>query len=206
MMRELQQLGWKWRNNGIEIFVKVDGQGIRVFVPLSRVWLTFANEFAAIGAPFESAIGADFTVGGLFKRIGRRVKKFGRRAKSAIKKSTKKISRVAKKVGRGALKVARYPIIRHGLKAASMAVPVLAPAAGGLEAAHQALNAYERGKRAARDIKRGIKTVSNRRALRTAHNVRRATARLSKRARRGDRRAQQWLGALKTARAASLRF
>jgi hypothetical protein len=164
------------------------------------VWLTFANEFAAEGAPFEPAVGADFSVGGLFKRIRRRVKKFGRRAKTAIRKATKKLGRTAKRVGRAALRGVRTKIVRHALKAASLAVPVLAPVAAGVEAAHQAISTYEKGRHAAQQIRSGIKTDANRQAVRAAHNIRRATARLAQRARQGDGRAMQWMGALQTAR------
>lgn len=194
-MRELQGLGWIWRSNGVEIACRVDGRTMRVFVPITRVWLTFGDEMAAVGYPFPPAVGA-CTVAGLFGSIKRAVKRHGRKAKRAVRKATKRISRSARKWGGHAVRLARSKYVRHGLKGASFVVPALAPAAAGLEVAHQAMLRYEEGRRAALAIKRGLRSPGDGAKVARALAIRQGTAAIAGRAKRGDRRARQYIGAL----------
>lgn len=90
-IRQIQRLGWEWRPDGlgqglgpgVVLAVKVDGQTIRAFVPLARVWLTFDQELSAVGCVGCASVGAPFTVGGLFSSIKRAV---SNTAKSVVKK------------------------------------------------------------------------------------------------------------------------
>ena len=198
---ELKELGWQWRSNGVELWARVEGRLLRVFVPLSRVWLTFANELGAAGCPMEPAVGACYSVGGFFRRIKRAVKRGGRRARRAVRRATRKVRRTAKRYGGQALRIARSKYVRGGLAAASFAVPALAPAAAGLEAAHRALSHYEAGRRAAQRIKRGLRSPGDGARMARAIAIRRGTRGIIRRARAGDQRAMQWMGAFRNLQA-----
>lgn len=198
---QLNELGWQWRSNGVELWVRVDDRLLRVFVPLTRVWLTFSDELGAAGCPMEPAVGACYTVGGFFKRLKRAVKRGGRRARRAVRRATRKVKRTAKRYGSKALRAARSRYVRGGLAAASFAVPALAPAAAGLEAAHRALQHYEDGRRAAERIKRRLRRPGDAARVARAIAIRRGTRGIIRRARSGDRRALQWMGAFRSLQA-----
>lgn len=89
----LNALGWDWHENGVHFSVAVDGQRFNVFVPLNRVWHEFNKEMAAVGCPFEPAIGGEVTVAGLFGSI---TKAIGKAASGATKAVAKAASSVAK--------------------------------------------------------------------------------------------------------------
>lgn len=66
----LKRLGWQWREDGVVIKVATSAGERSVFIPLSNVWITFDREMSAVGCPLPAAVGAHYSVGGLFAAIG----------------------------------------------------------------------------------------------------------------------------------------
>jgi len=218
-MHELQRLGWEWRQNGAIVSVRIDGQDLKVFVPLARVFLHFDQELSAVGCPFEG-VGEPMTVGGLFswvKKAVNVVKKahtfvpglIGKAAKKvlpkAIYRAAAAVHDTAKRYGQHALNIAKKvgtnKYFRAGLAAAAVAVPVLAPAAAAVEIANRAYGMYQRGVDAAKAIQRGIHTAENLASVRNGLAAKGAVAHMINAARNGDPRAQQIMGALQQRRA-----
>lgn len=209
---ELQRLGWEWLPNGVApgtgpgvmIRVQLSSRKLNVFVPLTRVWLTFDNEMQRVGCPSAAAVGAPFSVGGFFSFIKKAAKSIGSAAKrlvpKAVQRAAAKVASVAKKYGGAALKygrmVASNPWIRRGLMAASVAVPMLAPVAGAVELANRASDAYNKGIAAARQIRAGVQTAENMARVARGLNARNFVTGVVQLAQQGDSRARQVAGAL----------
>lgn len=96
----IQRLGWEWRPDGagtgagpgVLFTVKVGGRSRSVFVPLSRVWVTFDQELQKVGCASAVSVGAPFSVGGFFSFVKKA-------ASSAVKKVVPKaIQKAANKV------------------------------------------------------------------------------------------------------------
>jgi hypothetical protein len=94
-MKTLEAFGWRWRDNGADVYVTLGGRTYQVFVPISAIHISFGNAFAAAGTPFEPTVGAP-TVSGLFSSISKAVSKVGRAAKSIVKKGVRSVKKVAK--------------------------------------------------------------------------------------------------------------
>lgn len=85
-MKVLNQIGFKWHENGAVLSVVVDGRKQDVFVPLTRLTIEFGDALARVGCPLLPAVGWEpYSVGGLFSRIKRAVK---RGARTAVKLHT----------------------------------------------------------------------------------------------------------------------
>lgn len=208
---QIQRLGWEWRPDGIGagtgqgvlLKVAMNGRLLQVFVPLSRVWVTFDQEMQRVGCPSSESVGAPFSVGGFFSFIKKAAKSIGNRARSlvpkAIQRAAAKVVSVARKYGgavvRGAQAIGRNPIFRGAVIAASFAVPALAPAAAALEIANRASQYYQQGLAAAKAIKAGAATASNIAAVARGINARTAMQGVIQKARQGDPRARQIIGA-----------
>lgn len=193
-LEELQAAGWQWTQGGLRVWLKLEGRVMKVFVPLYRVDKIFCQEMDDEDCSLEPAVG-DYTVAGFFKRLKRSVRRFKKRAKRAILKATRRIKKVARGAARQTIKIGRNKWFRAGLGAAAVAFPALAPAAAGLEVANRVYDRVEKGKRAALAIKRGHKTPQNLRLVKDGLRQRGNVTRMMRLARKGDRKAQQFMGA-----------
>lgn len=117
-LHTLNRLGWEWRENGVVICVDYDrGKSVSVFVPLQKVWEIFNRHFTQVGCPLQLAVGAPFTVGGLFGSIVHAVS----HAASSVAKATgvtaithavQSVANVAKNYGAAALnQIAKIPVV-----------------------------------------------------------------------------------------------
>jgi hypothetical protein len=141
---QLHSLGWLWRENGVELCVNLDGRELRVFVPLRHVIATFHGELAREGFTPAPRVGGH-SVAGFFDDIASAAKSIGRGATRAVARASSSVVRTAakwgSKAGQAAIDVGRNKYFRGALAAASLAMPVLAPAAAGLELANRAYDA-----------------------------------------------------------------
>jgi len=122
-IRQIQRLGWEWRPDGlgqglgpgVVLAVKVDGQTVRAFVPLARVWLTFDEELGAVGCVGCASVGAPFTVGGLFSSITKAVSNAGKSVVKAVvpKAIQKAATRVANTAKAAVRTVSRLPGVKQ---------------------------------------------------------------------------------------------
>lgn len=205
---QIQRLGWEWKPEGIGsgtgpgvlLKVQVNGMLRRVFMPLSRVWVSFDHELQAVGCPSSQSVGAPFSVGGFFSFVKHAVQSVAKKVvPKAIRRAANRVVSVAKHYGGAALHAAKAvsqnPVFRGALIAASFAVPALAPAAAALEIAHKAHAVYERGRAAAHAIKNGIHTAENHAAMVQGIAARSGLAGIIALAQRGDPRAKQVMGA-----------
>lgn len=203
--RELRGLGWTWTEHGPIVHLDLNGSSVAVLVPLRRVRVEFGRELAAVGYPYE-AVGAVESVGGFFSSIKKAVKRVGKAAKGAVRKAAKGVSRVARKYGTKALaygkRIVRDKRFRAGLAIASVAVPALAPAAAAVETANRALDYYERGKRVAERVARGIERPGDVAKLAAGAAAQEAIGVIAQRAQRGDVDAQRFVGGLHAVQAA----
>lgn len=186
--------GFEWHQNGLSVWTTApDGQAVRVFFPLHQIDLVFQRETARVGCPLGQTVG-DFSVGGLFKKIGRGLKKFhniitfkklrqkaGRAIKKQLEKSkfgrgllkagkaihgvAKKVASVGKKVIQIGGKIIRSKPFRAILGAAAVAFPAIAPGVVALEAAQQVMDRVEKAKKTAQNIARGIRNPGDALAL-----------------------------------------
>jgi hypothetical protein len=120
-VRQIQQLGWEWRPDGLGqglgpgvlFSVVVSGRRVKTFVPLARVWVTFDQELQKVGCPSSNSVGAPFSIGGLFGFVKKAAKSIGSVAKKvvpkAVQKAAAKIVSVAKKAAVATLNVAAKP-------------------------------------------------------------------------------------------------
>jgi len=204
----LNALGWSWHNDGVTVTVVVDGRQRQIFVPVRHLWVEFGKEFKAVGAPLVGC--GDFSVGGWWTSLKRSVRRVARKAKNTVKKAVNRVAKVAKvayqKVVKPALKVAKMvinnPIVRHGIKLAAVALPILAPVALGVEAAAQALKLVDDGVKAANRVAQAAKTgmrvlQGDRAAMTRALGIQRNMANVVGLARRGDPAAQRQIGAFR---------
>lgn len=210
-VQSLQRLGWSWHQNGIGagtgpgvmIQAVVNGRAVKVFIPLSRVWLTFDEELQRVGCPSAASVGAPFSVGGFFSFIKHAAQSVAKVAKrvvpKAIQRAATRVVATAKRYGAAAYKgvktVTSNPIFRGAMIAASFAVPALAPAAAALEIANRAAKVYQMGQTAAKAIKAGYNTVQNVDAVRRGLMARNQVQAVVQRAHAGDPRAKQLVGA-----------
>lgn len=121
----------------------------------------------------------------------------------AISRAAQGVVHAAASAGKG---IVNSKIVRYGLDAAALAMPILAPAAAGLEAAHQALKYVDDGVAAAKQIKNGLHTTANAAKVALALNTQHALAQVVQDAKSGSAAAQRTVGAfqqLALARAAA---
>jgi hypothetical protein len=210
-IQRIQRLGWEWRPDGIGsgtgpgvlLKVGVGGKMIQAFVPLSHVWISFDQELQSVGCASSASVGAPFSVGGFFSFVKKVASSVANRAKKlvpkAIQRAASRVVATAKKYGgavvRGAQSIGKSPIFRGAMIAASFAVPALAPAAAALEIANRASQYYQQGLAAAKAIKAGANTAANAAAVARGLNARSALASVIQKAKAGDPRAKQLVGA-----------
>lgn len=195
----VQRANWTWTPNGLLVSIRTKGGGRqRVLMPIQSVDLIFGSEMQRAGVGAAYGVGAcEYTVAGFFKKLGRGIKRLGRKVvPKVVRRAAKKVGRVAKKIAKGVKSVVTHPVFRAGFAAISTAFPVLAPAAAGLEVASRVMKTVDKGRKAAKAIGRGVKTVRNLTRVRKATKARRGVASMIKLARRGDPRAQRTMGAL----------
>lgn len=141
-IQQIQRLGWEFRPDGIAgqgpgvlFTVRMNGQDVRVFVPLQRVWVTFDQELQRVGCPSSASVGAPFSVGGFFSFVKKAVKSIGRKAAAlvpkAVKRAAAKVVSVAKSAAKTVLPyvqsvVSFVPGIGTGVSAAIGAARALA--------------------------------------------------------------------------------
>jgi len=174
----LTAAGWSFHNDGVTVAVVIGGKRHQIFVPIRHLWVEFGREFQKVGCPLQGV--GDFSSVGFFKSISRAVKGVARKASRVVKSSVRRVSRVAKRAYHGVVKpalavakaVVNNPIVRHGIKAAALAFPVLAPVALGVEAAAQALKFVDDGRKAAERVYKAAQT-----GMRIAQGDRQAMAR-----------------------------
>lgn len=183
--RQLRQPGWTWTPKGLQ----VASGGMRMLIPLPQVILIFEGCLVEEGIPNGAGVGCCASVGALFKKISRGVKKFGRKA-------TRGIARAAKKVGKVVKNVVTHPAFRAGFAALSTAFPVLAPAAAGLEVASRVIKKVEDGAKAAKAIKRGVKSAANVAKVKDGIKAKRAIESTVRAAQSGNQLAQRAYGGL----------
>lgn len=159
--RELRRGNWEWSDRGLTVTVISRAGRTRVFLPVQTVDLIAGQELASQGVGAEYGVGAPvFSVGGFFSKLKKGLKKLARKVKKKARKLVpRSVRRIASKIAKTAVKVVRHPAFRAGFAALATAVPVLAPAAAGLEIANQVLDRVDDAKKAARKIQQGIKTV-----------------------------------------------
>lgn len=210
-MQTLRQLGWRWHNNGAVLAVRMaDGTSQEVFVPMANVHMCFAGEMGRVGCPLPQTVGAYSTAVGFFGAIKRAMRRVKRRIKKLIPKSIRraaaKVHRLARKAVRFAHRVTkraarfvRSPAGMAILAAVSTAVPVLAPASAAVTAAAHMVAKIDRGIEIAKQVKRGVlrPNKKQRKLMRQALIGKRAVDKVLDRAKRGDRGAQRFAGAMK---------
>lgn len=216
-MKVLNQIGFRWHQNGAVLTVTVDGHKQQVFVPLRQLTIEFGGAMAEVGCPLLPAIGAEpYSVGGLFSRIKRAVKKVKKTAgrvrhqivrrtvPKAIRMRAQRIrNRARSYVRRRVMPYARRakqfahksPIARYGAMAMT-AFPATAPAGAALMAAQRTMDIVERGKRAAQLVRRGIQRPNDMRAMALATAQKQGISQLGQLAQGGNPQAQQFFGAL----------
>lgn len=198
----LNRGNWRWTDRGVEITIMSRAGRRKVFLPAETVDLIAGTEMQRMGVGAAYGVGAPcFTVAGFFGKLKRGLKKLGRKVvPKAVRKIAKRVGRVAKKVGRVAKKVVTHPAFRAGFAALATAVPVLAPAAAGLEVATRVMQQYEAAEKAAKDIQRGVKTAENLAKAVRGGNIRKGVASMMKLAAEGDPRAKKAMGAIYAAK------
>lgn len=209
---------------GAIVHAVVDGRAYAVFVPIGRITLEFSRELgqppASVGA-YPTVAGLFGWVKKAARSVSRAVKKTVKKAGRIASNTARSVSRAAKRVvrkvvpksirravtrvynaaakfvkgiGNIALSVLKNPYVRAAMAAISTAVPILAPAAVALETANRLWLNVEKGVKAAQQIQRGVKTVTNLAAVRAGNNAKAVVASMAKKARQGDQRAQQVMG------------
>lgn len=219
-LKVLNQIGFRWHENGAIVSVTADGQRFDVFVPLQRLTIEFGDALARVGCPLEPAVGWEpYSVGGLFSRIKRAVKKGARTAVKlhtaphnflvrkvvprAIRRRAMDIRRAATRhVQRKVIPFARQlktqfqsPYARYAAMALT-AIPVTAPIGGSMLAAQNTLAVIDRGQRAAKMVRAGLRRPGDVAAMLAANDQRQNVAQLASLARGGNPQAQAFFGAL----------
>jgi hypothetical protein len=219
-MKVLNQIGFRWHENGAIVSVTVDGQKMDVFVPLTRLTVEFGDALARVGCPLAPAVGWEpYSVGGLFSRIKRAVKKGVKTAVKvhkmphnllvkklvprAIRSRAMAIRRAATQhVKRRVLPFARQlktqfqsPYARYAAMALT-AIPVTAPIGGSMMAAQNTMSLIDRGQKAAQLVQRGIRRPGDIAAMMEAASQKQNVAQLASLARGGNPQAQAFFGAL----------
>ncbi len=102
-IKTLNSLGWLWRDNGVELCVNLDGQELRVFVPLGRVIVTFHQELAREGFQPQPRVGG-YSVAGFFDDVVSAAKSIGKGATRAVSRAASSVTRTAARWGSSALR------------------------------------------------------------------------------------------------------
>jgi len=195
-IKPLTGFGWEWRADGVILTLTIDGAPIRVFMPLAMIWDALHREMSAVGCPMQGGVGEPLSVGSIFGSIAHAVShavsSVAHAVAPAIAKAAKAVVHTAAVVGKG---IVNSKIVRYGLDAAAVAFPVLAPAAAGLEAAHQALKYVDEGVAAAKAIKNGINTAANVAKVARGLATQKAVADVVQKAKAGVPAAQRTIGA-----------
>ena len=219
-MKVLNQLGWRWHENGAVLTIVVDGQRQDVFVPLHRITLEFGDALAKVGCPLLPAVGFEpYSVAGLFSRIKRAVKRGVKTAVKlhaaphnylvkkvvprAIRRRAMQIRRAATQhVRRNVLPLARRlkqysqsPYARYAALAMS-AFPATAPVGASMLAAQNTMAIIDKGQRAAKLVQRGLRRPGDVAAMLAAQQQRQSVAQLGQLAQQGHPQAMQFFGAL----------
>jgi hypothetical protein len=219
-MKVLNQIGFRWHQNGAVLSVTVDGHKQDVFVPLHRLTIEFGDALAQVGCPLLPAVGyEEYSVGGLFSRMKRAVKKAVKTAVKvhkmphnllvkklvprAIRSRAMQIRRAATQhVRRNVLPLARRlksyaqsPAARYAAMAMT-AFPATAPIGGSMMAAQNTMALIDRGQRAARLVQRGIRRPGDIAAMAVAAQQRQSVQQLGMLARQGNPQAMAFFGAL----------
>jgi len=195
-IKPLTGFGWEWRADGVILTLTIDGAPIRVFMPLAMIWEALHREMTAVGCPLQGGVGEPLSVGSIFGSIAHAVShavsSVAHAVAPAIASAAKAVVHTAAKVGKT---IVNSKIVRYGLDAAAVAFPVLAPAAAGLEAAHQALKYVDDGIAAAKQIKNGINTAANVAKVVKGLATQKAVADVVSQAKAGVPAAQRTIGA-----------
>ena len=201
-LQQLKNLGWQWHDNGAIVQVTgtdQEGQPVTcgVFVPVDRIWAAFQKHLGAVGCPFPPGVGAPFSVGSLFSWVKGAAKDVG----GAVGSAGKEVVHVANKYGGHAVQklgkeAMESKTFRGVVDVAAIAVPALAPAAAGLETAHQIYDKVELGKHAAHAIAQGFHTPENEHAVLEAHDHLNALGDIIHMAHQGHPQAQEIIGGL----------
>lgn len=198
----LNGLGWQWHDNGAIVTVKTtDDMGqpvdVPVFVPIDRIWEAFQKRMGSVGCAFPPGVGAPFSVGSLFSWVKGAAKDVG----GAVGKAGKDVVHVANKYGGHAVaklgkEAMESKTFRGAIDIAAIAVPALAPAAAGLETAHQIYDKVELGRHAAHAIEQGFHTPENHAAVHEAQAHLDALHNIIDLAHQGHPHAQEIIGGL----------
>jgi hypothetical protein len=160
------------------------------------IWEALHREMSAVGCPLQGGVGEPLSVGSIFGSIAHAVShavsSVAHAVAPAIAKAAKAVVHTAAVVGKG---IVNSKIVRYGLDAAAVAFPVLAPAAAGLEAAHQALKYVDQGVEAAKQIKNGINTAANVAKVARGLATQKAVAEVVQKAKAGVPSAMRSIGA-----------
>lgn len=225
-MKVLNQIGFRWHENGAVLSVTADGQKFDVFVPLTRLTIEFGDALARVGCPLQPAVGWEpYSVGGLFSRIKRAVKKgvrtavkvhkmphnllvkklvpraIRRRAMDIRRAATRHVMRRVLPLAYRAKGLLQSPYARYAALAMT-AIPVTAPVGGSMLAAQNTLAIIDRGQKAAQLVQRGLRRPGDLAAMREALVQRQNVAQLANLARGGSPQAQAFFGAMQSFAAA----
>ena len=201
-LQKLKDLGWQWHEDGAIVQVTgtdQEGQPVTcgVFVPVDRIWNAFQKHLGSVGCPFPKGVGAPFSVGSLFSWVKGAAKDVG----GAVGKAGKEVEHVANKYGGHAVgklgkEAMESKTFRGAVDIAAIAVPALAPAAAGLETAHQIYDKVEVGRHAAHAIAQGFHTPENHAAVQEAAHHLEALHDIIDMAHQGHPHAQEIIGGL----------
>lgn len=200
----LNRPGWRWTSNGLEVMMGKK----KVFFPIRQVIVIFDRCLKAHGVAQAASVGACYNSVGFLKKIGRGIKKATSGIRKTVSKVTshpfvKGVTSAVKKVGTVAKNVVTHPAFRAGFAGLATAFPVLAPAAVGLEVASRTIDAVEKGKKAAKEIKKGVRTAKNLVAVKKGRNAQKGIQRVAARAAAGDVAAQRATGAIVATKSAA---
>lgn len=214
-MRALDSLSWELADGGAIVRAVVSGERYAVFVPLHRIKLEFAKELDRVDVSMGPAVGAP-SVGGLFSSLKKAYKSATRSIKrvlpKAVRRSIGRVEKIANKVARKTHQIATTaaragkavitsPYFRAGMAAAAFAVPALAPGVLALEAANQYVKRAETVANAVKKLDRGIGTAIDLATKRQGDQLKKGFGAILQRASGGDKKAQQFVGAMRAIQA-----
>lgn len=139
------------------------------------------------------------------RRAGRAVKRTGRWARrrfrkivpARLRRAAGRVTRFARNLARRAVKAVTSREAQMIVAGLGIAIPALAPAASAVWSARQSLRQVEQGVKAAQDVVKGVKATRGMvQAIQRAARTKAQLARTAQAAKRGDRNAQQIVGAL----------
>lgn len=204
----LSAAGWSFHNDGVTVAAVIGGKRHQIFVPVRHLWIEFGREMQAVGCPLQGV--GDFSSVGFWKSFTRAIKRVAKKASRVVKRGVRRVTHVAKrayhKVVKPAMNIAKAvinnPIVRHGIKAAALAFPVLAPVALGVEAAAQALKFVDDGRKAAERVYNAARTgqrilAGDRQAMARALGIQRNMTNVVALARRGNTAALRQVNAFR---------